>query len=66
MLQISTLFGTSFLLLKTVPRVRDLGKYYSEFCVLVNVDRLKLKLDGPSPHPNTLDCKSLFDNKNIY
>ena len=66
MLKNLTLFWKSFLLVKTVPKVRDLGKYYSEFCVLVNVDRLKLKLDGPSPHPNTLDCKSLSDNKNIF
>lgn len=35
----STLCGKSFSSVKTVPEVRDLGKYYSEFCVLVNVDR---------------------------
>lgn len=34
MLQISTLFGTNFPLVKTAPKVRDLGKDYSEFCVL--------------------------------
>ena len=32
----SSLFGTSYFLVKTAPKVRDLGKDYSEFCVLYN------------------------------
>ena len=35
----STLFGTSFTFVKTAPKIRDLGRDYLEFCVLLNIDR---------------------------
>jgi hypothetical protein len=40
MLQISTLFGTIYFLVKTAPKVRGSGKDFSEFCVPFLVDRL--------------------------
>ncbi|WP_368030749.1 hypothetical protein [Arcobacter sp. s6] len=36
----STLFGTDYFSVKTVPKVRGSGKDFSEFCVLFLVDRL--------------------------